>query len=698
MTTATIDAFWKQLATSGMVEADRVAQLAHEFAVSQGTVGGGSIQDLTAWMINQQILTRDQCRTLLKQANQSIAPPPFAPPIDPEAAQAASVRNAAASAAAQTSSTAEASAPSAASRPAQIVSEATPRLSDRYESKSGGKSKVLLAVGAGAALLIAGVCMSLLMNGEPETAVTPEDVVTNNEAPTAETSPQENTTADASSPDTNTASEAATKSPPKKPAVASPLQEEDVPKEAGPKEITVADDGETLWKSPTSGEPPTLRHVPLGTQIIFTLRPSELLTSDEGPALLRAIGPGGEAFASFVSTATGHKLSDIDRLDIMLGEAESDDSSLLAIVAYPATPSNDDNHQPSPPQHLQLKAFSEPDRLVVASEAVLAELEELGSSSGSGSAPLSPPMQQLFEQVDGDRHCNIVFTPSFVRGTRESLYSDDLAPLRGGIDWMLGTEDDVQAGLLSFHLDEQLFTELRLFGLRDVLPQILARRFSRRIAQTPRQVKEHLKTLSLHAYSRDVLWDFPDMLQSVSRYTRHDREGRQGVVRCYLPATAASHLAAAIELTLWETSRAGAGEGTPAASPVARRPQTLEERLKQPTSLSFDRSSLEKSLQTLSEDLGIRIVILGRDLQLDGITKNQSFGIDLRNRPAREILNTIVQLANPDKTATKLSDDAQKLIYVLKPNYENGEDAIVITTRAQAVKRQDTLPAEFTAP
>ena len=84
----------------------------------------------------------------------------------------------------------------------------------------------------------------------------------------------------------------------------------------------------------------------------------------------------------------------------------------------------------------------------------------------------------------------------------------------------------------------------------------------------------------------------------------------------------------------------------------------------------------------LSTEIGVEIVILGSDLQLEGITKNQSFGLDERDQPAVEILTKILKLANSDG----------KLVYVIKPRQAGGEPIIFVTTRAAAKKRGDPLP------
>ena len=95
--------------------------------------------------------------------------------------------------------------------------------------------------------------------------------------------------------------------------------------------------------------------------------------------------------------------------------------------------------------------------------------------------------------------------------------------------------------------------------------------------------------------------------------------------------------------------------------------------------------------------MGVEIVIRGPDLQLDGITKNQSLAIDVENQPAEAILAEILRRANPDKSATDAHDPRQKLVYVTGPKGPGGPEVIFITTRARAAERGDKLPAAFEA-
>src|SRR3981081_2673729 len=85
------------------------------------------------------------------------------------------------------------------------------------------------------------------------------------------------------------------------------------------------------------------------------------------------------------------------------------------------------------------------------------------------------------------------------------------------------------------------------------------------------------------------------------------------------------------------------------------------------------------------DDVGIKYEILGGDLQLEGITKNQSFGVDEKDKAAGEILRKIMTLANPDG----------KLVYVIKSAQPGGPQTLFITTRTAASKRGDKLPPEL---
>ena len=109
------------------------------------------------------------------------------------------------------------------------------------------------------------------------------------------------------------------------------------------------------------------------------------------------------------------------------------------------------------------------------------------------------------------------------------------------------------------------------------------------------------------------------------------------------------------------------------------------QKLRKIISLSFPRNTLERTMQLLSEELDMPITIRGGDLQLEGITKNQSFSLDQRDKPAAEILQVIMKQANPNG----------KLVYIIMPTRDGKSDEMFITTRAAVAKNGETLPPEL---
>jgi hypothetical protein len=98
-------------------------------------------------------------------------------------------------------------------------------------------------------------------------------------------------------------------------------------------------------------------------------------------------------------------------------------------------------------------------------------------------------------------------------------------------------------------------------------------------------------------------------------------------------------------------------------------------RLRNRMSLVFAKETLEKSIQMVAEEIGVPIEIRGPDLQLEGITKNQSFALEERDRPAEAILLTILAKADP----------AGRLVYVIRR--EGDVESVEITTKAAAANR-----------
>jgi hypothetical protein len=463
------------------------------------------------------------------------------------------------------------------------------------------------------------------------------------------------------------------------------------PPAAHAKVVEVDDDGQTLWVSPTHGGPLDFRYVPSSAQVILVLRPAEILALDEGARLLTALGPAGAQAQAHLRATLGVELADVEQVVVafVADESGAPHAAYQMLLAAPIAEAQLVSTWGNPPradhagqrfyQHAQLAYWLPPDgagRVVaLAPPALMRELIER-----DGPPLLRQALEDLVRTSDERRHVHLLVAPSYLLTDGVSLLADELAKLRDPLSEYL--DMNVQAVLASAHVGEELFLELRAVGPVEMPPAELADLLRARLDNAALRLEQYVASLAPDPYGRLVVNRFPRMVQLAGNFTRSAAEDRQAVLRCYLPASAAHNLALGAELTL--LAERG---GTAPAPPAASAPDGANAALDRVVSLSFPRDTLERSLELLSREIDCPIVILGADLQLEGITKNQSFALDERNRSAREILGKILALANPDG----------KLVYVIKP-LESGQEAIHVTTRAAAARRGDMLPAELRTP
>jgi hypothetical protein len=464
---------------------------------------------------------------------------------------------------------------------------------------------------------------------------------------------------------------------------------------------TIADDGRTLWASPTSGKPLDLAFLPPGCQIFFALRPADLLSHPEGEKVLAAVGPPAEQAVQFITQTSGIQLAEMSHLVIGLRILPGGDwdatmvirpvemSKLKEVIAS----FSDSTVQKHAGQSYTVRdrwacyvpTTGGADRFVVTAAENMADVLDLEGQP----PPLRRDLEQLVEATDADRMMTLLVAPNYLWSEGKSLFNGPAARLEKPLIWFTG--EGLTALGISLHWDDNFFVELLAAATIDTAEHILAKRFSERIEQLPAGIEDYVFQLDIQPYGRRLLARLPEMVRALARYARTGHAEGYALVRCYLPPEAGQNLLLAAELSLVEPLRQMAATPTPNA-PVA---SSVQERLNQVASLSFSRDTLEVALETLGREVGVEIVILGTDLQLAGITKNQSFGLDEQNRPAGEILLEILRLANPDKSSTGLTDPRQKLVYVVKPLQPGGPKVIAVTTRDAATRREDPLPEAF---
>ncbi len=466
--------------------------------------------------------------------------------------------------------------------------------------------------------------------------------------------------------------------------------------QSSPATMEVDDDGQTLWASPTQGEPLSLEYLPAGARLYLAIRWQAILAEAEGARLITALGPAGEQLQEQLPATLGVPLREVEQMTAALYTDDADAVQTAFVVGLSKPRDVDDLlrgwKNPTPREHegktfyagTQLAYYlpgatddgKSGQTLVIAPPAAMPGIVEQ-----TGPAPLPTVLAQLARATDRTRHIQLLFAPSFLFTDGRAVWQAELVKLRDPFRQFLG--DNLQAGLLSAHLGDRLFLELRAVPAAGSKPLEVATQLRDRVNRMPEQVEEFVASHDFPTYGRLVLNRFPRMLQALSQLTRSGVEDRQAVLRCYLPARAAHNLVLGTQLALTQAGTANANPPVAPGQPAAPRDATAA--LRRAISLSFPRESLENCLELLSQEIGVPIEIMGPDFQAEGITRNQSLNdFDERDQPADLILRKLLLKANPEG----------KLVYLLKVS-PSGVETLAITTRRAAAARNDRLPAEF---
>lgn len=324
-----------------------------------------------------------------------------------------------------------------------------------------------------------------------------------------------------------------------------------------------------------------------------------------------------------------------------------------------------------------------------------AELVKESAEHADRPPPVRREIEKLIRTTDNARQATLLWLPDNALVVSPPNANTAWAKLIAGARSFFG--DDCRGAVFSFQLTpSNLFIELRIAGPLDTPPQAEAKQIRQQIVQLPTMIEDFLATLDLDSYGRRILLRFPQMLRVTDEFTRSGVDANQAVLRCYLPVEAAHNLLMGAELALAESASPSPSPKGSAVNVAPRAGQngnlgtgdSVAQKLKRLTTLSFPNENLEKALNLLADDIQVKVEILGGDLQLDGITKNQPIrDLDEKNKPAEEILRTIMRKANPDG----------KLVYVIKTPPSGGDEELLITTRAAVVKHGDKLPPELVA-
>jgi serine/threonine-protein kinase len=462
------------------------------------------------------------------------------------------------------------------------------------------------------------------------------------------------------------------------------------PASASAPAVQEVDDPSLPWASPTTGPPPSLAYLPAGSQLILVVRVADLLgAGDEGRLFLRSLGPAVETHLRGVAAACGCEPADIERLHVGW-QTDATGDLVTGWAAWLGGGRRLPEDEAWRERAWGLRrgevyggpwtAFWVPERaqgrvlVAAAREPLVALAGESGDDDPEPPPALPVELEQLRQTLDGARHLTLLGQPSFLLRGGAKLLEGPLARLAGPLDALVG--ESVPAAAVSLHFGGDFYAELDAVPTRDVQPAALAADLAARITGYPDAVEAWCASLDVHPHGRRLVLRLPGMLRALVANLRSGAERRQAVVNVRLPRHAGHNLALATELALAQRADAVvAGRAIAAAAP-----RTALARLAQPMTLEFAKDTLETAIQMISTEVELPMAIAGGDLQLEGITQNQSFALAERERPAEAILRVILAKADPDG----------RLIYVVRKI--DGVESIVITTREAARKRGETPP------
>jgi hypothetical protein len=454
---------------------------------------------------------------------------------------------------------------------------------------------------------------------------------------------------------------------------------------------TVADDGKTLWASPTTGPPIPWAYLPARAEVVLALRPAELLRHPEGAKLLSALGPVGQQARAALEDAAGVPASEMEHLIVAWSHTSGDwtptyvvkttaliQPEMLVAKYQSAT---EMSHGSEKYFVAAGRAYAAPSaeqgRTVITSAAD--QMQEI-LARGRNSAPLSREMVKLLQTSDSQRLVTLLFEKdALITQAHPQFVAAGLSPLRDALTWLL--DEDARAAGLSLHLAEECYIEARMVGVVDMTAGQLIETLRSRLKRLTSDVEAYLGRIDFHPYGKRVLLRFARMTEFVQDQLRLDTEGDQVVINAYLPAVAAHNLTLGAELAISQPRELEISERPVDPSP---NPATVADKLKRPISFVQQLDTLENAVRAISAEIGVPIEVLGADLEPEGITRNNQFGVEARDRPASDVITAVLLKANPEG----------KLVYVIKPKSPGGEEMIFVTTRAAAARRGDRIPEQ----
>ncbi len=493
----------------------------------------------------------------------------------------------------------------------------------------------------------------------------------------------------------------------------------------------IADDGHTLWQSPTSGPPLKLDYLPPDVQMIVAIRPRDLASTLAGRRLLDAWHDDLQSVRETVEAATGRNWQDVDQ--IIVGMAPRDALPPATVWIIRAAPSVADSSVTNGQDRSVQRAPPEP-AVPVTSPSEMIERrgglaifhppqpgtgEEVGdqhetvvaSDADTLELILASPqvdhrreLRTLARSTDQNRHLQVLMIPEFLAADGRRVLLSYRQPV---VPWLQALCGRAVSGVtISLHVGPIFYGELQLLSTSDYNPYLLAERIRETMGRWPAQVSQLLGRVAIDPRWQSLAVRLPSMVRVLVEQARSGVVGDLATINWVLPAEGAHNLALAVDLLM-------ASMAMPRRDITARpgdereKPENIDWPRLLSSRLDFEvvQQSLEFSVQDLTTIVGERFPAIDFDVRIDGaalqeegITRNQQIrNFRQPNRTLSDILTALVQRANPVPT-DRVSAPEQKLIWAYEPRLaEEGPFRVHLTTRKGATSAGWTIPPVFLA-
>lgn len=253
-------------------------------------------------------------------------------------------------------------------------------------------------------------------------------------------------------------------------------------------------------------------------------------------------------------------------------------------------------------------------------------------------------IQKLLFYSDSDRFATFFFHREDLKRHIQTLFPVAIQPAAEVVvNWF---NDEIVTVLWSVHLDEVLFSEIKLKTGNTVLGSNYEKELNAQIDSLPHELMSAVRKMqpALQGPAR-LIGRFPAMMDSVNRSTVTKNDRKIVTIKTLLPKVAAPNLALAGRFTSLEVGKPvqlmAQAPTQPKPKTIAL-PNTLLERLDVKIDVEFNRTPLEDALKTITDEIQVTLDINGKALKLEAYTKNMPQTFAQNQITVRDALHTIL--------------------------------------------------------